>query len=249
MIGARASGEVFGADLLALLARSDGDEDTTEAEAAGCRKVVAMGGWWGLYRAWDEPEEGDHPVAVFAERPVALLAAAVWEAQARSPLVRLDPTGTPEGFLLWGAARTSGSNTEEPLGWLPNFDPQLGAALGLAAALVRDPEALATLLEAAGAEAVTQVDRILRRRAVGRPPRHPRAKPRVEPTARREWRPSRGPAGRPRNLQLRDRSPSAFPGAARPTNAPRAGSRPELARFGLPCVAPSALPAAWAMPL
>ncbi len=67
-------------------------------------------------------------------------------------------------IVRMGAARTNGSNAEEPLGWLPNFDPQLGAALGLAAALVRDPEALATLLEAAGAEAVTQLDRILRRR-------------------------------------------------------------------------------------
>ncbi len=56
------------------------------------------------------------------------------------------------------------SGVAEPLGWLPIFDPQLGQALAMAAALVRDSEALATLLEAAGAEAVDQVDRIFRRR-------------------------------------------------------------------------------------
>ncbi len=159
----RPAGEVFGADLLKLLARSDGDDDTTEAEAAGCRKVAKAGGWWGLFRTWDDPGEGDQPVAVFTERSAALLAAAVWEARARSPLVRMDPAGTPEGFPVW-AAPTSGSKTDEPLGWIPIFDPQLGQALALAAALVRDPEALATLLEAAGFEATEQVERILRRR-------------------------------------------------------------------------------------
>lgn len=152
------------AGLLTLLARSDGEEDTTEAEAAGCRKVAKVGGWWGLFRAWDEPEEGDPPVAVFTERAAALLAAAVWEARARAPLVCMDPTGTPEGFLVWAASPTIDSKADEPLGWVPIFDPHLGQALALAAALVRDPEALATLLEAAGAEAVDQVDRILRRR-------------------------------------------------------------------------------------
>jgi hypothetical protein len=94
VIGARPTerGSVFSADLLTLLARSDGDEDTMEAEAAGCRKVAKVGGWWGLFRVWDSPEEGDQPVAVFTERSAALLAAAVWEAHARSPLVRIDPS-------------------------------------------------------------------------------------------------------------------------------------------------------------
>ena len=64
-------------DLLALLSTCDGDEDTTEAEAAGCRKVARVGGLWALFRVWDEPEEGDQPVAVFTERSAALLAAAV----------------------------------------------------------------------------------------------------------------------------------------------------------------------------
>lgn len=119
------------------------------------------GGWWGLYRTWDEPAEGDRPVAIFTERSAALLAAAVWQAYARTPLVRLDPTPTPEGFFrLWPAAREA----TEPLGWLPVFDPNLSLALGLAAAQVRDPEALAMLLEAAGAEAIEQVNRIIRRR-------------------------------------------------------------------------------------
>ena len=166
VIGARPTerGEVFSADLLTLLARSDGEEDTTEAEAAGCRKVAKVGAWWGLFRTWEEPEEGDQPVAVFTERPAALLAAAVWESRARAPLVRMDPTGTPEGFLVWAASSRIDSKADEPLGWVPIFDVQLGQALALAAALVRDPEALATLLEAAGPEAVDQVDRILRRR-------------------------------------------------------------------------------------
>jgi hypothetical protein len=67
------------------------------------------------------------------------------------------------GTLVFAASPTIDSKADEPLGWVPNFDPHLGQALALAAALVRDPEALATLLEAAGAEAVDQVDRILRR--------------------------------------------------------------------------------------
>ena len=46
------------ADLVELLARLgeiDGEEDTTEAEAAGYRQVVAVGDRWGLFRPWDEP--------------------------------------------------------------------------------------------------------------------------------------------------------------------------------------------------
>lgn len=164
----RAAREALGADLLRRLRESDDDEDTTEAEAAGCRKVLPVGDRWGLFRTWDEPEEGDSPVALFTERPAALLAAAVWEAYARAPLVELDPTVTPEGFPLRPASRPDLAVDAVPLGWLPAFDPHLVLSIDLASALVRDPEALAALLEAAGVEAVEQTIRIFRRRLQGR---------------------------------------------------------------------------------
>lgn len=157
----------FGSELLDVLARLgeiDGEEDTTEAEAAGCRKVAAVGERWGLFRVWDEPGEGDPPVAIFTERAVALLASAVWVAQARAPLLRLDLISTAEGFRIWPACEMAEGATHRPIGWFSSFNQPAAVALDLAAALVRDPEALAALLEAAGVEAVEQVVRILRRR-------------------------------------------------------------------------------------
>ncbi len=157
----------LGADLVDVLTRLgevDGEEDTTEAEAAGYRQVVAVGDRWGLFRTWDEPGKGDRPVAIFTERWAALLASAVWVAHARAPLLRLDPLSTAEGFRLWPACEMAEGATHRPIGWFRSFNQPAERALVLSAAMVRDPEALASLLEAAGVEAVEQSVRILRRR-------------------------------------------------------------------------------------
>lgn len=155
-------------DLLEQLAEIDGEEDSTEAEAAGYRKVAKVGERWGLFRVWDEPRDGDQPVAIFTERWAALLASAVWVPQARAPLLRLDPIQTSAGFRIWPACEMAEGVENRPLGWLQTFNQPAERALVLAAAVIRDPEALASFWEAAGVEAVEQSIRILRRRLLAR---------------------------------------------------------------------------------
>lgn len=166
--GAGGSGDPLGAELVDALAQlgevDGGEEDSTEAEAAGYRRVVAVGDRWGLFRTWDDPGDGDRPVAIFTERWAALLASAVWVPQARAPLMRLDPLATSAGFRIWPSCEMAEGVENRPLGWFQSFNQPAERALMLAAALVRDPEALASLLEAAGVEAVEQAVRILRRR-------------------------------------------------------------------------------------
>ena len=126
-------------DALGKLGEIDGEEDATEAEAAGYRQVVAAGDRWGLFQTWDDPG-GDQPVAIFTECWAALLASAVW------PLMRLDALSTTEGFRIWSACEMAEGATHRPIGWFRTFNQPAERALVLAAAMARDPEALASLL-------------------------------------------------------------------------------------------------------
>ncbi|HEX7182024.1 MAG TPA: hypothetical protein VF756_09290 [Thermoanaerobaculia bacterium] len=84
-----------------------------------------------LYRAGEGHARGFHPTAVFPDRSLALLAAAV-----------LPGTGRDRGHLRL-------------------FDEPLLDALNIAVALVRSPQSLAYLLEAAGSLALERCGIIL----------------------------------------------------------------------------------------
>jgi hypothetical protein len=79
-----------------------------EADAAGpwtVRAVPYLGGTgFGLLREWERVEAGDEPYAVFRQREVALLAAAILPATGRDPLYRLDTEPDADGFPLLGTA-------------------------------------------------------------------------------------------------------------------------------------------------
>ncbi|MDP9122097.1 MAG: hypothetical protein M3O15_12160 [Acidobacteriota bacterium] len=135
-------------------------ESASEADHAGPWAVQAFSREgresFAVLRAWESLDRGDRPFAVFSRRETALLAAAVLPGTGRDPHFRLGNEPEPHGFPV-----TSGGGVE---GHLQEFDERLVDALHVAAALVRSPEALAKLLEAAGFVALEKAGRILTRK-------------------------------------------------------------------------------------
>jgi hypothetical protein len=146
----------FDETFLAIMDQLDEPLTAAEAETAGPWALLAMpGGGWGLFRQGQSPERGDIPVAVFRRRETALLAAAVLPGTGRDPLFHLDPEVDARGYAL-------SSPSGEQTGHLRLFDESLRDALHVAECLVRSPEALARLLEAAGGVALRETGRLLR---------------------------------------------------------------------------------------
>ncbi|HEV2854829.1 MAG TPA: hypothetical protein VHC97_18690 [Thermoanaerobaculia bacterium] len=140
---------------------SERDEPPTggEADAAGPWWIEELpGGRFGLFRRGESHARGFEPAAVFRDRSVALLAAAVLPGTGRDAAFRLHKDDGPEGFLV------ETGNGGEPLGHLAFFDENLIAALHVVETLVRSPESLANLLEAAGPLALERAGAILEER-------------------------------------------------------------------------------------
>jgi hypothetical protein len=145
----------FDETFLAAIDQLDEPMTAAEAEAAGPWALLPMpGGGWGLFRRGQSPERGDVPVATFRLREKALLAAAVMPGTGRDRLFRLAPDASSEGFAL--------TSSGGPEGHVRLFDENLRDALHVAECLVRSPEALARLLEAAGGIALRETGRLLR---------------------------------------------------------------------------------------
>ena len=135
------------------------DEPVTalEADMAGPWSVVPLPGeGFGLFRAGEHPSRGFRPTAVFPDRSLALLAAAVLPGTGRDPLLSLN--GSPEpGSGRYSLRLDDGT----VVGHSGHFEEDLVDALNVAVALVRSPLSLALLLEAAGPTAVARCGAIL----------------------------------------------------------------------------------------
>jgi hypothetical protein len=133
------------------------DEPVTagEADVAGPWHVEELpGGGQGLYRLGESRERGFEPYAVFRSRSHALLAAAVLPGTGRDPAYRLQKEAGSQGFAIE-------TPDGEVVGHCALFDENLIAALALGDGLLRLPESLAGLLEAAGAVALERAGVIL----------------------------------------------------------------------------------------
>jgi hypothetical protein len=135
------------------------DEPPTagEADVAGpwtVEEIANVG--FGLFRAGEGWSRGFRPAAVFFLRPVALLAAAVLPGTGRDAAFRLHRDAGPAGYAVESAGRIAGH--------LPLFDERLVDALHVVEMIVRSPESLAALLEAAGALALERAGAILEER-------------------------------------------------------------------------------------
>ncbi|HEX3531202.1 MAG TPA: hypothetical protein VH988_29425 [Thermoanaerobaculia bacterium] len=145
----------FEETFLAAIDQLDEPMTAAEAEAAGPWALLAMpSGEWGVFRRGQSAER-DVPVASFRRRETALLAAAVLPGTGRDPQYRLAGEPDAQGYAL---TIPSGEAT----GHVRLFDENLRDALHVAECLVRNPEALARLLEAAGGVALRETGRLLR---------------------------------------------------------------------------------------
>jgi hypothetical protein len=140
----------------------DRDEPPTahEAEVAGTATIHEIAGrGFCLYLPGERPDLGHLPVACFFERWRALLAAAVLAGTGRDPAYRLRPEADAHGFALIAGVDREGQ--PEVAGHLRLFDDGLASAFHVADALLRSPESLALLLEAAGKVALTRTGTLL----------------------------------------------------------------------------------------
>jgi hypothetical protein len=151
----------------------DHDEPITAAEAdfAGPWSIEEIPGrGFGLFRTGESHARGFHPTAVFTTRWLAIVVAAILPGVGRDPYLSLEKDAGPEGYavLLHGLhGRAPGGKV---VGHLPRFDEPLIDAANGALFLLRSPESLAWLLEAAGSICLARCGAILDARVPETPP-------------------------------------------------------------------------------
>jgi hypothetical protein len=163
---------VFTAEFLARLREQEGPVTAAESEYAGPWKtapVPGRPGRVGVVRMWESLEKGDAHRGVFKQEEVARLWAAALPLAGREPLFHLkdeavEPGQGGVGETGYPVVAVEGENGPLVCGWLPLYEPEVVGVLHVLQGLVRSPLALAAVLEAAGCEALEQVDRILGRR-------------------------------------------------------------------------------------
>ena len=152
----------FSDSFLQRIAERDEPPSGGEADVAGPWHVEAISGDGGegfaLYRLGESRARGFEPSAVFRERSLALLAAAVLPGTGRDAAFRLHKEPVPAGYAV------ESGNGGEVVGHAALFDENLIAALHVADVLTRSPESLANLLEAAGPLALERAGVILEAR-------------------------------------------------------------------------------------
>jgi hypothetical protein len=153
------SPNAFSDSFLQRIAERDEPPAGGEADVAGPWHVEEMEGkGFALYRLGESRARGFEPSAVFRERSLALLAAAVLPGTGRDAAFRLHKEPVPAGYAV------ESGNGGEVVGHAALFDENLIAALHVADVLTRSPESLANLLEAAGPLALERAGVILEAR-------------------------------------------------------------------------------------
>ena len=145
----------FAAAFLDRFEERDEPPTAGEADVAGPWFVEPIPGLgFGLFRAGESLARGFRPAAVFPDRWVALLAAAALPGTGRDALLRLNKEPDAAGY---GVVLDDGALA----GHFELFDEPLLDAMNVAAGVLRSPQSLAYLLEAAGAAALERCGAIL----------------------------------------------------------------------------------------
>ena len=154
---------VFSPAYLARLRERDEVLTAAEAEYAGpwkCESVPGRPGAVAVLRAWENFDRGDEPEAIVWHEETATLLAAILPLINRESLFQLSDQEEADGFPI---TAVYGGQGAQVAGWLRRYEPEIIGALHLAEALIRNPRALAALLQAAGGGATEQVGCILAR--------------------------------------------------------------------------------------
>jgi hypothetical protein len=150
------SRNAFSPSFLHRISQRDEPPTAGEADVAGPWRILEMPGErFGVFRIGESPERGQRPAAVFRARSWALLAAAVLPGTGRDAAFRMAKDSGLEGFSI------ETGNGGEPVGHSRLFDERLIEALHVVERLVRSPEALALLMEAAGPLALERAGTVL----------------------------------------------------------------------------------------
>ncbi len=160
---APSSRNAFAEEFLNRFELEDEPPSAAEADVAGPWQVqpfpLADGHEaFGLWRQGEGPEWGDTPSGLFRDHSTALLAATVRPFVGRDPFYELGRERESGGFPLLRQG--------EAIGWLDLFDEDWASGVNALERLARSPQALATLMEAAGPLALERAGRILRGRVM-----------------------------------------------------------------------------------
>jgi hypothetical protein len=146
---------IFLREFLDLLARRDEPPAANEADVAGSWHVEEVRAtFFAVYRSGESSARGHRPFAVFTDHTHALLIAALLPATGWDPLYQLQKEAGPSGYAIEAGGG-------EVIGHLAVFDDKLVEALHVVECLLRSPEALAHLLEAAGAVVLERAGAVL----------------------------------------------------------------------------------------
>src|SRR6185295_10050328 len=145
---------IFVKEFLARLGERDEPPSAAEADVAGPWQIEELRyTCYGLYRRGESFARGHRPAAICKDRALALLAAAALPGTGREALFHLQKDPTPEGYALEAGG--------EVVAHLACFDEKLVDALHVLECVLRSPEALAHILEAAGGLALERAGAIL----------------------------------------------------------------------------------------
>jgi hypothetical protein len=164
------SRNAFTPEFLQRIGERDEPLTAAEADVAGPWAVEKLPGvGWGLFRTGEGAARQFRPHGVFRDRAVALLFAAVLPGTGRDKAFRLSKDAEGAGYAV--EAGPEG----DVVGYLALFDETLVASAHAVECLVRQPESLANLLEAAGGLALERAGAILDARVAGTGPENPPA--------------------------------------------------------------------------
>ena len=146
----------FSPEFLRLFDERDEPLTAPEADMAGPWRVIPVPGQgFGVFREGEHPLRGFRPVAVFADRFLALVAAAVLPGTGRDLLLTLarDPEPDGKGY----AVRLDDGRV---VGYCPQFQEELVTSMNTVVGIVRGPGSIAYGMEAAGAVALERAGAI-----------------------------------------------------------------------------------------
>jgi hypothetical protein len=146
----------FDASFLRRLGERDEPPTAGEADVAGPWRIVPIPGHgFGLFREGESLARGFMPAAIFPDRFLALLAAAVLPGTGRDPMLRLSKEEDADGF--YPVTLDDG----QTVGQFQLFNEPLLDAMNDAVHVLGSPASLAYLIEAAGAICLERAGAIL----------------------------------------------------------------------------------------
>ncbi|HYG63789.1 MAG TPA: hypothetical protein VEL74_14510 [Thermoanaerobaculia bacterium] len=150
----------FTANFLGRLAEREEGPTAPEADVAGPWRIEEISGdGYGVFRLGESPARGFEPTLSFPAEWLALIAAGLLPGTGRDPMLYLQKDRNPDGTFS-----ITLENGEE-VGRSRLFDEKLLDGMNIAIHLLRAPESLANLLDAAGLSPLERCGAILDERA------------------------------------------------------------------------------------